>query len=66
MSKQEILEYESSDNIFESIIYIIKNYMEKNKKNEIQLKEKLNEIFYTIKNILNLELDKEYNIKFKG
>ena len=55
MSKQEILEYESSNNIFDSIIYIIKNYMEKNKKNEIKLKEKLNEIFFTIKNIINLE-----------
>lgn len=66
MSKQEILEYESSDNIFDSIIYIIKNYMEKNKKNEIKLKEKLNEIFYTIKNILNLELDKESKNELKN
>ena len=32
MSNQEILEYESSENIFESIINLIKNYMEKNKK----------------------------------
>ncbi len=32
MSNQEISEYESSENIFESIINLIKNYMEKNKK----------------------------------
>ena len=49
MSNEKIWEYESSENILDSIILIIKNYMEKNKENEIKLKEKLNEIFLQFK-----------------
>ena len=66
MSNEKIWEYESSENILDSIILIIKNYMEKNKENEIKLKEKLNEIFFTIQKIIHLELDKESKNELKN
>lgn len=47
------------DDIYKSIIMVLRSYMEKNIKDEFKLKKKLKEIYFNIQNIILEEPEKE-------
>ena len=51
----KITQKEHLEEIYKSIILIIRNYMDKNFKNELKIKEKLKEIYINVQNIIDEE-----------